>query len=102
MMIDGIPILSLTPSVLLGIAVLMIFLGKLWTNKAYQEKVKEAERWRLAYEAEAKRATIADAQSAELLELAKATYSILDAAFSSVEPPGRGGAHRVVQTSRHH
>lgn len=99
-MIDGIPILSFTPEVLLGIAILMILSGRLWTNKTYQEKCAEAERWRKAYEAEREARAISDAQTRELLELGKATYAILDAALSEVEPPGRGGAHRVVQTSR--
>ena len=83
---DGIPIVSLTPSVLLGIAVLMLFLGKLWTNKAYQEKCQEAERWRKAYEASEEARAISSSQTTELLELAKTTYSIIDATFST---PGR-------------
>ena len=98
-MLDGIPLVNLTPSVLVGIVVLMILLGRLRTNKEYQEKCAESERWRNAYEVERDARVLADRQTAELLELAKATHDILHAALSEVEPPGRGGVHRVVQKS---
>src|SRR6185503_3040876 len=99
-MFAGISIVSLTPSVLLGITVLMIFVGRLWTNSAYQEKCKEAERWRKAYETEKEARATSDAQTRELLEVGKSTYALLDAVFSTNEPQSKGGAHRVVPSSR--
>jgi len=98
-MFDGIPLVSLTPPVLLGVAILLLLFGRLWTNSAYQEKCRESERWRKAYETSEKARAISDAQSAELLELGRATYAMLDAVFSTLDPPGGGGAHRVVPTT---
>ena len=99
-MLDGIPLVNLTPSVLLGIVVLFILTGRLVPLRYLKEKIEEAEKWRAAYELERQARAAAEAQSAELLEVGKATYAILDAALSYDDPPGRGGAHRVVQTSR--
>lgn len=84
-MIDGIPLSVLTPGALLGIAILMLFTGRLWTKAAYDEKVKEATQWRLAYEAEREARRTADSQTAELLELAKTTHSFMTAVFQNSE-----------------
>jgi hypothetical protein len=97
----GIPIEVLTPSALLGIAILFIIIGKLWTNPAYQEKVKEAEKWRLAYEAESKARATADAQTAELLEQGKTTHAIVVAMFSIMEGNrSSGGTPHVVPLAK--
>ena len=58
---------------------MMILTGKLWTNAAYQEKVSEAERWRLAYEAEREARTLSDRQTTNLLEEAKTNRNVLAA-----------------------
>ena len=100
-MLDNIPLIALTPSALLGIAILLIITGGLWTNKAYQQKVRECEKWEKAFQKSEEARSLESTQNKELLEVGKATYHILDAVFNSLEPPGRGGAHRVVhQTSR--
>jgi hypothetical protein len=100
MVLDGIPLTVLTPSAILGVVVLAIIFGRLWTNAAYKEKKEEAARWQKAYETERDARLDLQGQNKELLEIGRATYSIVDAMFSTIEPPGKGGAHRVVQTSK--
>lgn len=92
----GIPLTVLTPSALLGIVVLMILLGKLVPRIFYKDKVDEAEKWRLAYEAEREARTISDAQTAQLLELAKTTHSILVAMFNTTEQVRQSGGADVA------
>ena len=90
-MLDGFPIADLTAPTLLGFAVLMLILGRLVPRSTYQDKLVEAEKWRLAYEAERKARATSDAQTVELLELAKTTHSIIVALFgtaASTRPPG--------------
>lgn len=84
-LLGGLPLTELTASALLGLAILMILRGKIWTDAAYQEKTKESERWRLAYEAEREARQTSDAQTAELLELAKTTHSFIKAVFVNSE-----------------
>lgn len=80
-----IPIAGLTAPTLLGIFVLMMFTGKIWSNNAYQEKVKEAERWRSAYEAEREARIESDKQTTELLEVTKTTHAVITAMFHNSE-----------------
>lgn len=80
-MLDGIPLAALSAPTILGLAIVMLFTGKLWTNPAYQEKAKEAERWRLAYEAEREARKTSDEQTTELLEVTKATHAFITAVF---------------------
>jgi len=100
-MIEGLPISvgSLSAPAILGILVLMLFTGKLWTNAAYQEKKADAERWRLAYEAERDARRISEAQTAELLELAKTTHSFIVATFSNSERIRQSGDTDVASSS---
>lgn len=98
-MLDGISVSSLTPSVLLGIAILMVLLGWLVPKSVLREKTKEATAWRQAYEAEREARVTADAQTAELLELAKTTHSIVVALFSTAPSNSRyQGEANVVST----
>jgi hypothetical protein len=76
-MLEGIAIGELTPSVLLGICVLLIFLGKLVPRSALQDKIDEAEKWRLAYETERDAHGIADEQTNRLLELANLSHDLI-------------------------
>jgi hypothetical protein len=99
-MMEGISLGNLSAATLLGIAVLLLMLGRLVPRSTYQDKKDEAEKWRAAYEKERDARLDLQGQNKELLEIGRATYSIVDAMFSTVEPPGKGGAHRVVQTSR--
>jgi hypothetical protein len=82
-MFDGISVATLTPPALLGFAVLLVLLGRLVPWFQYNAKVKECEKWYKAWELERDARVASDAQRAELLELAKTTYAIIDAAFGS-------------------
>lgn len=90
-MLEGIPILDLTAPALLGITVLLIFLGRIIPRPFYQEKAVEADRWREAYEKEREARLASDAQTAELLEVAKTTHNIIVAVFHNSELIRRGG-----------
>jgi hypothetical protein len=97
-MFDGIPFADLTAPSLLGITVILLLLGKIVPRATLVDKAKEAEKWRLAYEAEKERATTSDAQTAELLEVAKTTHSIIYAVFGAEERARRTGEAHVVST----
>lgn len=100
-MFDGLSVANLTPAVLLGIAVLLIFLGRLIPFPMFRDKSAECERWHKAYEAERDARIISDAQTVELLELAKTTHSILVAMFGTVGPMRQsGGADVLVPTPK--
>ncbi len=97
-MFGGIPILAYTPEALLGITVLSILAGLLVPRRQLKDKDEESERWRKAYEAERDARITADAQTAELLEIAKTTHDILDAMFNTSVGRHRtqpGGPHVV-------
>jgi len=91
-MIEGIPIVGLTAPTLLGIAILMILLGKLHTNPAYMEKAQEAKDWKAAYEKERDARELSDQQTVELLEVSKTNHSVTVAMFELIrrgrEPGG--------------
>jgi len=95
-MLDGIPFADLTAPTLLGLTVLLLLLGRIVPRTTLLEKAKEAEKWRLAYEAEKERATTSDAQTAELLEVARTTHSIIVAVFGAEERARRSGEAHVV------
>lgn len=76
---EGITVGTLTPPVLLGITVLMLLKGYLVPRSTLQDKQKEADQWREAYELERESRTTADAQNRELLEVAKASAGFLKA-----------------------
>jgi hypothetical protein len=84
-MIEGISVVSLTPSALLGIAVLMLLTGRLIPRATLQDKAKEAEEWKQAYELERTARTTADAQTRELLEVAKTSEAVLSAVYKQSE-----------------
>jgi hypothetical protein len=97
-MIDGVPITGLTAPALLGIAVMMLLLGRLVPRSTYDEKAKEAERWRLAYEAEREARATSDAQTVELLELAKTTHNVIVAMFGTTERLRRSGGADAISS----
>lgn len=82
-MLDGIPIADLAPPTLLGVTILLILFGRLVPYWFFKSKSDEAEKWRLAYEAQRARADISDRQTAELLEITKASHSVLVAMFGA-------------------
>jgi hypothetical protein len=90
----GIPFDKLSAPVLVGIVVLMILLRWLVPRATYKEKCLEAENWRLAYEAEREARTKSDAQTTELLELAKTTHNVLVAWFGTTNGLDRTGGER--------
>lgn len=90
-MLDGIPIVGLTAPTLLGLAILLLLVGRLIPRPFYLDKVSEADRWREAYEAEREARRASDAQTAELLEVAKTTHNIIVAVFHNSELIRRGG-----------
>jgi hypothetical protein len=101
-MLDGVPITGLTAPALLGIAVMMLLLGRIVPRSTFDEKAKEAEHWRLAYEKEREARATSDAQTVELLELAKTTHNLMVAVFGAPGiSPGllqRAGGASVVPT----
>ena len=94
--LTGIPFADLAPPTLLGLTVLLILLGRLKPKVDIDRADAAAEQWRLAYEAEREARAIADAQTAELLELAKTTHSIVLALFGSRERAKQSGGADVV------
>ena len=97
----GIPVEVLAPSGLLAVAILLLFFGKLWTNAAYQEKVKECDKWEKAYLVSEEGRAKADAQSYELLEQGKTTHAIVVAMFDIMENNrASGGTPHVVPLAK--
>lgn len=90
-MLDGIPILNLTAGTLLGIFILMMFLGRIVTRRELEEQIKEKNTWHAAYEVERAARIESDTHKKELLELAKTTNSIVVAVFSSEHAKQVGG-----------
>lgn len=76
-MIEGIPIAELSARALLGIVVLLIFLGKLIPRSFFDVKAKEADQWREAYERERDARALGDAQISQLMEQGKTTHEIV-------------------------
>src|SRR5678815_384864 len=85
-MFDGIPVLDYSAPTLVGITVILLLLGYIVPRKTLNDKAKECKEWKDAYEKERDSRILAAAQTTELLELAKTTHEILDAAFNA---PGR-------------
>jgi hypothetical protein len=94
--LTGIPFGDLAPPTLLGVTVLLILLGRLKPKVDIDKAEEAAEKWRLAYEAEREARSVADAQTAELLELAKTTHSIVLALFGASDRTRQSGGADVV------
>lgn len=84
-MLDGIPILDLTPAALLGITVVLLLTGRIVPRAILQDKIEEAGQWRTAYEKEREARATADRQTAELLEVSRTTKKLLEAIFLNSE-----------------
>ena len=91
-MFDGITIIGLTPAGLLLAAVLMVLTGRLIPRSTYRDMQSQAERWRAAYEAERTARSLSDAQTRELLEVAKTSQHFLTAVFENSEKIKSGEA----------
>lgn len=96
-MLDGIPLSTLTPSFLLGLAVLMVFLGWIVPKRTLTRADEEAARWRKAYEAEREARATSDAQTVELLEVAKSSHDFLAAMYGTAQQIRLSGATHVAQ-----
>jgi hypothetical protein len=77
--LNGLTVGQLTPSVLLGITVLMLLKGWLVPRSTLQDKIKEADQWHQAYELEREARNTSEAQNRELLEVAKTSAGFLKA-----------------------
>lgn len=97
-MLDGIPFADLTAPTLLGITVLLLLWGKLVPRSTLVDKATEAEKWQKAYEVERDARIASDAQTAELLEVAKTTHSIVAAVFGTPVQQRQAGEAYVVST----
>lgn len=95
-MIDGIPIGDLTAPTLVGLAVLMVFLGLLVPRRFYRAKEEECERWHSAFEVQRDRANKSDEQVNEMLEVSKTTHAIVVALFDSRVSGKRSGDSNVA------
>ena len=98
-MTDLISFLAKTDSLawaLVGCGILSIFLGLLVPRRYYNEKIKEAETWRHAYELEREARTTAVDQTDDLLEMARTTNAVVNALFDNSQRPRRTGDPHVV------
>lgn len=77
-MLEGIPVAALTPSALLSIFVLLLFFGKIVPRSILQDKIEECNNWRKTAEAEREARATSDAQTRELLELAKTNNKLVE------------------------
>jgi hypothetical protein len=93
-MLGDVPVEKLSAPVLVGLIVLMILLRWLVPRATYKEKCQEAENWRQAYEAERDARAKSDAQTTELLELAKTTHNVLVSWFGTSTGLERTGGER--------
>lgn len=84
-MLDGVSLIGLTPAGLLLITVLMVLTGRLVPKSTYQQVIKERDQWHAAYELERTARNAADAQSRELMELAKTGTKVLEAVHQNSE-----------------
>lgn len=96
-MLEGIKLTDFAPASLLGVAILLILLGRLVPRSTYQEKKEESERWREAYETERDARQVSELQTIELLELAKTTHKLIAAIVktSNVDVPQESGGSDV-------
>ena len=81
MMLEGIPIVDLSAQTILAVGVILILLGRIVPRSVLNDKAAETERWRIAYESERSARALADAQTQELLTLAKTTHTLLIGLF---------------------
>jgi hypothetical protein len=97
-MFEGIPVAALTPSALLGIFVLMLFFGKIVPRAILQDKIEECNNWRQTAEAEREARATSDAQTRELLELAKTTNKLVQDMFGAAARIRESGEANALPT----
>lgn len=84
-MIDGMPILSFTPELLLGLLVLAIITGRLVPRRTHEDSLHDRDQWRAAHMVSEQARQVSADQVEELLEHARTT----DAFIRSLPHPGR-------------
>lgn len=99
-MLFDVPVSVLSASALLALTVLMLLSGRIVPRSTLQDKVAETERWRQAYETEREARNISDAQTAELLEVARTTRAMIAAMASTSEQLRRGGTGAIQQETQ--
>lgn len=98
-MIEGVPLTTLTPAALLGVFVLLIFLGGLVPWRIYKEMVKDRDAWKKVAETERETRVASIAQDKEQFELTKTMHSIIVAVFGTeAERSRQSGEANVVPT----
>lgn len=85
MMVEGISLIGLTPAGLLLLVVVMVLTGRLIPRRVYLDKVKESDQWHQAYEAMKEARDTSDAQTRELLEVAKTSRQFLEGVYTNSE-----------------
>lgn len=88
------------PWTLLAIFVILLFTGRLFPKNTVDEKNREAERWRKAYELEREARSKAVDQTDDLLEMAKTTNAIVTALFRNTRTGDESGGTDVVDSSK--
>jgi hypothetical protein len=96
-MLDGLPVFTYTPGALLGVAILLVFTGRLLPRFTYTQKSLEADKWREAFEKEREARAASDAQTAELLQVSQTNHKIISAMFESIRHLERAGVTDVAQ-----
>lgn len=90
--LGNIGILDFTPSVLLGVAILLILTGRLIPRFFLDRADCDAERWKKAYETAEEARRTSDAQVIELLEMSRTAHAIITAMSSTSEKIRQSGA----------
>lgn len=100
-MIEGISTKDLTMGGLLGIFFIMWFWGLILPKWVWKDKADQAEKWEAAFHKEHEARLLSEAQKEEMLELTKATHSLM-VAFMDMAKKAReeSGGTYVVPTQR--
>jgi hypothetical protein len=85
---------------LVAVFVILLFTGRIYPRSTIDEKNREAERWRKAYELEREARSRAVEQTADLLEMAKTTNAIVTALFQNTRPSEESGGADVVNSPK--
>lgn len=95
-MLEGIPVIGLSAPALVAITVVMLLTGLIVPRRTLMDVIRERNDWKKAYEAEREARQTSDAQTGELLEVAKTTRNIITAMFTNTEQHRRSGGTDVL------